>query len=131
MSYSGAPGNDDRDAVRFLVGDTDTSDEDTTDAEIEWALEQEGSVIQAAISVATALAARFSNVDTYRIGNVQVQEGFKAEKYANLVDRLRMKLVVQGVTAIAGGISVEDKADVVADPDRVPPHFTVGLFENT
>ncbi len=131
MSYTGAPGNDDRDAVRFLVGDTNPADEDATDAEIEWALEQEGSVMQAAISVATALTARFSNVDTYRIGNVQVQEGFKAEKYANLTDRLRMKLAIDGVTVVAGGIAVEDKADVVADPDRVAPHFTVGLFENT
>ena len=130
MSYTGAPADDDRDAVRFLVGDTNEADEDVTDAEVEWALEQEGSIMQAAIAVANALVARHSNVDSYRIGNVQVQEGFKAEKYQALVDRLRMKLTTDGVTVIAGGISVDDKAEVEADGDRVEPHFEVGLFEN-
>jgi hypothetical protein len=130
LSYSGAPADNDRDAVRLYIGDTNEADEDLGDAEIEWALEQEGSVLQAAISCATALVARHSNVDSYRIGNVQVQEGFKAEKYQALVDRRRLKLTTDGVTAVAGGISAEDKAEVEADGDRVAPHFEVGLFEN-
>ena len=132
MSYSGDPADSECDAVRFLLGDTDTSDEILADEEIVFLLDNEGSPLKAAIVAADTIANLFSGDSTsYRIGGVEVRRGQRAEQFRRRADELRRSLLEQGVNLFAGGVSIANKAEVVADTDRVAPHFKVGMFENT
>jgi hypothetical protein len=132
LSYSGNPSTSEADAVRFLIGDTDTSAEILADEEILYLLDENGSPLKAAIVAADAIANRYaSDSTTYRIGNVEVRRSQRAAQFRRRADELRSMLLEQGVTLYAGGISVADKSDVSADADRVSPAFSVGLFENT
>jgi hypothetical protein len=132
LSYSGNPNDSELDAVRFLIQDTDTSAEVLADAEIQYLLDQNGAPLKAAIVAADALANRYAtDSTTYRIGNVEVRRSQRAAQFRRRAEELRNMLLEQGVTLYAGGISVADKADVVADTDRVSPAISVGIFENT
>lgn len=60
FTYSGNPSASDRDAVRFMIQDTDSTDALMQDAEIDWLLAQVTNVYQAAHDACYALAAKFA-----------------------------------------------------------------------
>lgn len=59
-SYSGDPADDDLNATRFLIGDTDSSDQLVSDEEIEFLISSEDSVYLAAATALEALSSKFA-----------------------------------------------------------------------
>ena len=112
-TYSGDPSDSDRDAVRFLIQDTDVANQLTYDEEIDYELVNGGSVLAAAVAVAETIAAKLS-----RTGSAVTLEA----NYGQIVIRLRRRLA-QGATPFAGGGSVSDKEARALDDDRVQPVF--------
>lgn len=91
-NYSGDPSNSDKDAVRFLIGDTDKSDQQLQDAEIQWILSQTQSTYEAAITAVDQIIAGYSRQVSRTVGSLSIQAQTRAEQYralrADLQDRM-------------------------------------------
>ncbi len=117
-----------RNSVRFLVGDTNSSDQQVQDEEIDFALSECGSSIYAGASwVASAIAGLYS-----RKVNVEL-DGVLREEYTKLADNYRklsrdLKQKGSGLGISAGGISVTTIETVRDDTDRPSSAFTMDRF---
>ena len=126
-TYSGNPADSDSDSVRFLVGDTDSDDQQVTDEEIAWALTQAGGIYSAAALIASTIAAKFARMVDKAVGDLKISYGQRAGHYEKLTAALKRKASVFGAVPYAGGISISDKESVREDTDRVKPAFSVGM----
>ena len=61
-NYRGSPAGSERDTVRFMVGDTDTTDQLITDEEIAWCIERGNGVNIGAAIACDAISAKFSRL---------------------------------------------------------------------
>jgi hypothetical protein len=124
-TYSGNPGASDLDAVRFMIGDTDTTSQQLTDEEIGYLLTQHGSAQAAGITACRSLAAKFSRYADQTTGSISVSYSQLSANYRALVRDILFGAVVE---PYAGGISKQDMAAVDADSDAVTG-FAVGMHD--
>ncbi|MBC7340894.1 MAG: hypothetical protein H5U02_00310 [Clostridia bacterium] len=90
-SYSNNPAASDKDKVRFLIGDTDQTDQLLQDEEITYLLTETTNVLLAASRAAKAVAARFSRQADKEVGDLRVSLSQKAEAYRKLADDLEKR----------------------------------------
>ena len=91
-SYSGDPASSDKDAVRFLIGDTDVDESFVTDEEINWAIANNSNVYAAAAEVAENLAAKFAtNAEQIKVGPLFETYQNRSARYADVAKRLTIK----------------------------------------
>lgn len=133
-SYSGDPAASDKDAVRFIVGDVDDTDQLVSDEEINFALVEENDNLGAAALVCEHLSARFSREADKTISasgglNTNSALSQRASAFAELGRRLRVQ-TAENVSPYLGGSSQSDKAAVSSNTDRVPSAFVIGQFDN-
>lgn len=128
FTYSGDPSASDKDAVRYLVGDTDEDDPLQSDEEIQYLLEIEGGVYRAAIGSCKAIAALLSRRPDYKAGRITVSNRQRAQDFLDLAEKLRMRFVNSSAIPFAGGVSVLDKESRTANTDLVRPFFTRNSF---
>lgn len=122
-TYSGDPSSTSRDAVRFLVGDTDSTDQQVSDEEIAWALAEEGNNELAASVIARAIAASFSRKADKQVGDLRISFKQLSENYFELSKRLEAEGNLAAPTPFAGGVSKSDKETREEDDDRTEPSF--------
>lgn len=128
-TYAGDPSMSDRDAVRFLVGDTDTDDQLVTDEEIAWQLTEEADVYGAASTVAFAIAGRFARKADKSVGDLRVSFSQQVQQYRELAITLRQRQGQSLAEPYAGGISISGKRTVENDTDRVRPAAAIGVHD--
>lgn len=131
FSYSGNPNTNPKDAVRFLIGDTDSTQPLLMDGEITYFLTQYNNTpLNAAIQCCESIAAKFTRMSDEKVGTVDVKFSQKAKQYTAMRDTLRQRLALNDATPYAGGISQADKHANDANADRVNPAFTKNMMEN-
>lgn len=138
-TYGGAPGTTTaatrRDAVRFLVGDTATTDQQVTDEEIAFALLQTSDdIYNAGGLTCRTLSAKYARLVDTSVESVSSSYSQRAAQYSDLAVRLikegkRLGSVGLGVP-VAGGLSISEMQGVEDDSDRVPSAFRVDQFSN-
>lgn len=127
FTYSGDPGNSDRDQVRFLVGDTaELAGVSLSDEEIAYLLVSEGSVLRAAVAGAERILDRLARQVNKQVGDLRIDATDRHRQYRETVARLRRQ-VRTGAPPWAGAISRRDKEARAADGDRVEPAFSRDL----
>lgn len=135
-TYAGDPSATSLAAVRFLIGDTNTLDQQLNDAEINFALSESGSnKYDAAIYCCDALAAKYSRDVNSQIESVREDATTRMNQYISLAARLKLRAESQ---ATDGGIGIpyvggvtESGIDLVrSDTDRKQPAFTDDRFNN-
>jgi hypothetical protein len=122
-----------RNAVRFLVGDTDSTDVQAKDEEIAFALSQcSDNIHHAAAYVCRTIAAQYSRrVDTDLDGALSASYSDLHAHYIALADTLEAEAKKQsGLGVKAGGISEAAITVVRQDTDRVTPAFRRDRFRN-
>ena len=124
-TYDGDPSANERDEVRWLVGDTDTTDQLVTDEEIAYALAKCATPTLAAAAVCDAISAKFSREADRRVGDVSLSASQKAKAYKTLADDLRSDAGVLALPTF-GGISIAAKETIDEDTDSVQPSFRIG-----
>jgi hypothetical protein len=130
-SYSFNPGSTPKDQVRFLIGDTDSTDPLLQDEEIVWVLSKyNNSPINAAIRCCESVVGKFSRLANETVGQVRIEFKQKAEGYMKLLTMLKTRLATEDATPYAGGISISDKITVNQNTDRVKPDFKKHMMEN-
>lgn len=122
-------------SVRFLVGDTDTSDQLVQNEEVNFGLSQTGNdIYKAAAWVCRGIVAKFSRlVDTQLDGALSAKYSDKVKQYQTLAAQIEnqgKKVSGKSLGVYAGGVSVADMGVSNEDPDRVIPVFGVHNFDN-
>lgn len=123
-TYTGDPSDSEKDAVRFLIGDTVSTDPLITDEEIAWLLTERGGVYPAAIQACETIAAKFARLADTQVDDVRVNLSQRAKGYRELAQTLSSRQAISGAMPFAGGISQAQKETAEEDTDRVPPFFT-------
>lgn len=129
-SYSGDPSDSSEDAVHFLIGDTDPNCPLVKDAEITWALNQNGgNIYLAALEVIEAAIRRFSRTPNIKVGDVQ-KNGSEIVTNLRTAKRDLQNRAMAGVEPFFGGLSKSGKRDLESQPDDVQPSFRIGQDEH-
>lgn len=123
----------DKDRVRFLIGDTDTTNQLAQNEEIEWVLREEHNVYMAAAAVAKAVARKLQNAGLEEIKAGETKIRFK--RAADLI-LLANELAIRGSNhqvPSAGGVFQAD-TDALNDDTSLrdkAPAFTRDLHDLT
>jgi hypothetical protein len=117
--------------VRYLVGDTKSSDQQAQDEEINFALTQRPSIYGAAAIVCRSLASKLSREADTVDKDLRTTLSARAKAYSARAAEYDVAAAIRGgALPYAGGISVADKVLNEQDTDRVPPAFTVDMDDN-
>lgn len=127
-SYSGNPASSDLDAVRFLIGDTNTADQQLSNEEIQFLIDQEGNVYRAAAKACLSISAKFARFVDKSVGDLQISYSQRQAAYASLAQSLTNQAATRSAIPYAGGISLADKHATEDNTDRTPPAFYRGQF---
>lgn len=138
-TYSGDPSSTARDAIRFLVGDTDTTDQLLSDEEIAWVnTEASGSatstdsLYDAAYRCCLTIASKLAREADKQIGDLSVKMSQRAVAYREQAETLEKLVSREGGVPIpyAGGITISDKEIDEDNSDIYRTWFASGQFEN-
>lgn len=138
-TYSGDPSANARDAIRFLIGDTDTDDQLLTDEEIAWVnTETSGTatgtvgLYDAASRCCIAIASKLAREADRSIGDLSVSLSQRAGAYRTQATELKAMAGREGGVPVpyAGGITISDKDIDQDDSDIFRTWFSAGQFEN-
>jgi hypothetical protein len=128
------PTASDKDAVRFLVGDTDANDPLVTDEEIEFYIaEFPSSWYHAAAEVAESIAAKFSREVSHSGDGLSYSAEQLQANYAALAERLRKQArrrFRSGAGPYVGGISHREREMADADMDKIPSAFRSEMHDH-
>lgn len=132
-SYSGNPATSNKDAVRFIISDTDVNNQLVSDEEIAWAITTYGTVALTAARVARTLAFKFAGDVEKSVGDLRIKKSERYQHYLDLAKKLEED-ASRGVDIRAnffvGGTSINDKQTREDDPDRPRPSFERGKFDS-
>jgi hypothetical protein len=130
-TYTGDPSANNRDEVRFLIGDTDNTDPIVQDEEIAYAVAQEANNRLAAIRIVRSLIGKYSRKVDKSVGDLKISYSQIAKNYTDLAKFLEESDDnLYAPIAYAGGISLSDKDTVRQDSDRTDPIFKKGMNDN-
>lgn len=121
--------------VRFLIGDTDSSDYAITNDNIAFALTQAGDDVYVAGAIcARALAAKYANLVDTDFESVSSNYSQLQTNYTKLAQKLEAQSKKYGSRGLglpaAGGISYSDIRANDLNDDRVQPKFKQDQFAN-
>jgi hypothetical protein len=93
FTYSGDPSGSNRDKVRFLINDTDSTDPLFSDEEIAYLLTEWVNIYETSRAACETLVARFSRLadsTSKSVGDISVSESFsaKSKQYQDLANSL-------------------------------------------
>lgn len=138
-TYGGDPAANARDAIRFLIGDTDTTDQLLTDEEIAWVnTEASGTstgttaLYDAASRCCLTIASKLAREADKSIGDLSVSMSQRATAYREQAASLKALSGREGGVPIpyAGGITISDKDIDEENSDIFRSWFSSGQFEN-
>ena len=128
------PSSGDRDKVRFLVQDTDSTDYHLEDAEITYLVSTWGNVYDAAIAAAEIISGQYAHKTNYSrsIGDLSISEsyGASAAEFRALASRLkdqrdRLRVPIPKINA-QSIVATGEKTVQTYKSD-----FSTGLMDNT
>lgn len=120
-----------KDQVRFLIGDVDSTAPLVQDEEITFALTQENNNYGAAARCCESIANNFLRKADVRIGRggTTLTYSVAAKQYADMAAAFRKR--ANGMNAPwAGGRSADDKLTLARDSSLVQPIFSKEMFDD-
>ena len=132
FSYSGNPANSTLDSVRFLLGDTDSSDPLLTNAAINFLVVSWVDVYSAAAAGAEQIAGKFAREVAYNGDGVAVDFSTLQDKYMVLAGQLRTlkKRIGRLAVPYVGGMLRSQIATAIANTDESGTLFAVGMNDD-
>lgn len=128
-TYSGAPVPGSVDEVRLLIGDTDSTQPQLQNEEIQYFIDKYGAGYPAAAAAARALQGIYSRRADSQVGEVSQSSSQIALAYKALAADLSNKAALY-VEISAGGVNVADNERADADDTQIQPAFKRGQFDN-
>lgn len=120
-SYSGDPSNSTLDEVRYLIGDTESTDMQLQDEEINYHLAQNnGSAVNAAIDACEGLVAKYARKVNREVGDLRIESERLMDHYIKLAKRLMSKRSMKGATGIFIGNNKDQRLFKMGMMDDAP-----------
>lgn len=120
-----------KDFVRYLIGDTVSSDPQLQDEEIAMSISMRSTAYGAAAECCRSLATKFSRLVDQAAGSSKITFSNMAKAYnARAIEFESLSTLSGAVTPYAGGISAADMLTQETNTDRVGPQFTIGMTDN-
>ncbi len=113
--------------VRFYIGDTDVAHAQLQDEEIAWAVSERGNVWGGTALCALALAAKYSRLTSISADGVSQALNQKATAFELIAAMYAKKEAIYRAVPYIGGVSIADMRSTLANSDRVPDIFRLGL----
>lgn len=129
-TYSGNPSLSGRDAVRFLVGDTEVNDQLLQDEEIDYLTTLHGTLNHAAAEAAHAIAAKFARLMHRSIGGLSADFSAKYHQYMELAEELLRNEGRYPVGPFVSGFRRSEKELIEDDTDRETTFGRKGIHDN-
>lgn len=138
-TYSGDPSSSARDAIRFLIGDTDTTDQLISDEEIAWVnTEASGTatattaLYDAAARCCLTVASKLARQSDKSVGDLSVSLSQRSAAYKAMALEMKGLATRSGSVPVpyAGGITISDKEIDQENSDIFRTWFVAGQFEN-
>lgn len=126
FTYTADPQNVQLDAMRLLIGDTDSTAPLLQDSECNYFLSLNSNTFLAASESCKAISAKFARLADTTVDSVSIKHSQKAKQYAELGENLERKVKIMGALPFAGGISRQEIANNWNDNDLVKPSFSLG-----
>lgn len=120
----------DKDKIRALVGDTDTTDQLVSDEAIAVWLAQTGNIMDTAALIADGISASFGRRANLALDSLRVDFQARSDKFRDIASNLRLQAtrLAGGLgTPYVGGVSISDMDSVEDNTDREPSRFKVGM----
>ena len=130
FTWTGDPAASDIEKVRWEVYDIDSTNAKFQDAEIQYAIDQEYTIFNAAARLCEQLQGRYTDAKSRTMGPLKVDMGDLAKTYAEKAKALRKRAIVYG-KAYAGGASIAKEELFEADSSLKQPIFSKGMMDNT
>ena len=129
-TYSGDPAGSSRDAVRFLVGQTSSSESIILyDTEVDFAIAEESNNYGAAALLSEALASKYSGLlNRKKVGDLELEYSDRATEFRNKGKGLRAQAAAK-VGPYMGGQTVAEKNTDRDNTALVQPSFAVGMMD--
>lgn len=116
--------------VRLMVGDTNASDPQLSDEELQLFIDSSDTDRGAAVLAARALAAKYARSVDKWVGDLKILASQRHRAYQALVEELTPTGgSINGIPS-AGGIRYSSKEEILADTDLVVPSFYRGVHDN-
>lgn len=128
-TYSGDPSYSDKDAVRFLLEDTDTANFQFTDAELSYLLTQFPDPLFAASRAAKTLSLRYSKSADKQVGDLRISYSARAKAFMDLANDLEVRASISDLQIFAGGVYLADKQTNEQDTSLARPAFRRGMTD--
>jgi hypothetical protein len=125
-----------RDKVRFLIGDTNTADQQLSDEEIAGVasmLSTSTDQYRVAIACVRGLISKYARQVNTSNGALSLSAGDRAAHYEALLTQLQRQRSDAGALAVrgyVGGVSRDDNDTLDADTSSEQPQFAVGQHDN-
>lgn len=129
-TYSGDPSSSSRDAIRFMIGDTDTTDQLLSNEEINYVLVEQGTLHRSAAECAFAISAKFARLMSRSIGGLSADFSAKHRQYEELGKRLVREDELSPVSPFISGFSRSAKEAEELDTDRETTFSRKGIHDN-
>ena len=113
--------------VRLLIGDTATADQQMTDEEINFFIDNEQTIYMAAYRCALALVAHYARRVDKEMGDLKLLAAQRHRHYMRLAEQL-LKKNVPGIPS-AGGVWQTEKDNLEDNTDWVKPSFKLGMMD--
>lgn len=133
FEYSGDPATSNKDAMRFLIGDTVEANALYQDEELEWLLTQESNIYLASAVACETVASRFRALaQSKSVGGLSISYGDRASQYAEQGRLLRVQ--AQELSDVPVPIwtagSKAEKELRTEDDDANLTDVTIGIHDN-
>lgn len=128
-----SPSDSEKDAVRFLLGDTDPDDELIQDEEINFLLDERQDRYHAAADAAEQIAGRFTREVNQSADGLSWSGSSLSQQFFELATKLRAqgrRARRSGFAPYAGGLSKHEREMDNADQDLYKGHFSSHMHDN-
>lgn len=115
-------------ALRWLIGDTVTKDQQIQDEELLFAMTQRSSIYGAAADACRSLAARLSREADSTQGSLHTLYSARARNYRAMAGGFEVQAMARSAgLPYSGQTSKADYDQMRTNPDRIGPQFSIGL----
>lgn len=118
--------------MRFLIGDTNDTDQQLQDEEVEWLLTQHSNVYFAGALGAERIASRYARATSKSVGGLSISYGERQTHYSNLAAALRAEASRAGGTptpiSLARSKAAKEAREQDEDLNLTP--LSIGMHDN-
>lgn len=129
FTWTGDPAASTLEAIRWEIDDIDSTKAKFTDAEINYAYAEEGTVLSAAAHLCEQLATKYAAKASRKLGPLSIELSDLSKQYKDRAKQLRRRDIVHA-EPYAGGISKTQEEAFEDDSNLKQPVFERDMMKN-